>query len=322
MNRRAVAPAARAQLVLVAASLLLGCQTPPPEPVYTGIPQTGVSLVIPDDFRMAERFPGIVGQDRVSVLMVHEVMGRIEDVRAGLTPAALAQRGIRTLRSEQASVDGRPALIVHAIEQATSGATIRRWFVAFGAADATVMFAASTSVQRSTAVGPVLLATMKGARWDPAFVLGRHGELGFTVTESESLKVSERLPQMIAFTRGGHRGTLDPAEPLFLAGSSKATTAITDVAAFAREQLAGMPELVDPRILDETGIRLDDLAGFEIVANATDRASGTPLAVYQAVGVAGDRYFLLQGFVGEADADEFMPQFRAIAASFQLSVDF
>jgi hypothetical protein len=304
-------------LVLVVVFPLLACQTPPPGPVYTGIPQTGVSLVIPDDFRMAKQFPGLVGQDRVTTLMVHEVMGRIEDVRAGLTPAALAQRGMRTLRSEEASVDGRPALIVHAIEQSGPGATIRRWFVAFGAADAAVMLAASTSVQRSTAIGPVLLAMMTGARWDPAFALGRYDDLGFTVTESESLKISERLPQMLAFTRGGHRGTLQPAEPVFLAGASTSTVAVTDLAVFARQQLAGMSELVDPRILDESELRLDDLPGFEIVAEATDRASGSPLAVYQAVAVLGDRYYLLQGFVGAAGADEFMPQFRAIATSFR-----
>lgn len=315
MSRSAVEWGRLVWLTVAAACLSFACQTPPPEPVYTEIPQTGVSFVIPGDFRLAGRYPGLVGQDRTSVLIVNEVHGRIEDVRAGMTAEALAQRGMRTLRSEEINIDGRPALMVHAIEQLDTGATIRRWFVAFGRLDVAVMFAASTPVQGSAAIGPVLEATMKTARWDPAFALASYDGLGFTVVESESLKVSERLPQMIAFTRAGHQGALDPSDPLFLAGSSKTARAVTDLAAFSRRHLAEMPELADLRIRTEKPVQVGGIAGFEITAKAKDRASGVELEVYQVIATAGVRTFVLQGFVGEADAKEFMPQFREVAFS-------
>jgi hypothetical protein len=48
-----------------------------------------------------------------------------------------------------------------------------------------------------------------------------------------------------------------------------------------------------------------------------DGKSGVPLQIYQLVVVDGERYFPLQGWVGAADAAEYIPEFRELARSFE-----
>jgi len=295
----------------------VACQSKPPPPVHTLIPRTGVSLIIPDEFRLTEDFPGLVASDRISSVMITEVARRIESVRAAMMPYALAERGMRTLRSENVVVDGRAALFVHAIDQTFPEGTIRRWMLVFGAGDFSVVLTASTTKELSPSVGPVLEQILLNALWDPGIISEIFASLGFTVSESELLKVSDRLPQMIVLTRGGHREVLDPEEPLLLVGSTKAGGEPFDLATFARTQLFEMPELRDARIVSEGPVALGDMGGHEIVAKAVDRDSGTAIDVYQAFASDGARYYLVQGLVGTASADEFMPQFREIATSFK-----
>ncbi len=317
MRRRSVFVRWGAVALLVALVAGAACQTKPPPPVHTRIPHTGISFIIPEEFRLTEEFPGLVASDRVSTVMITEVARSTEYMYAAMSPQALADRGLRTLRSENVVIDGRTALFVHAIDQSSSRGTIRRWMLVFGAGDYSVVLTASTTKELSPSVGPALEQILLGALWDPRVITEISTELGFIISETELLKVSDRLPQMIVLTQGGHREVLDPEEPLLLVGSTKAAGKPVDLAAFARTQLVEMPELSDARIVSEGPIALGDMGGHEIVATAVDRESGTAIDVYQAFASDGARYYLVQGLVGTAAADEFMPQFREVAASFE-----
>jgi hypothetical protein len=272
--------------------------------------------LVPEGFRVAEQFPGLLGEDALSSVMVNEIPGPVEKVRAGMTERALAARGSQLLRSEPVTVAGREGLLVHVLEEVAPGAELRRWILVFGRADASVVISASTPRVFADRLGETLRDTLLSAEWDPDRVIGPYEGLGFTVAEAGTLKISDRLPSMISFTRGGHRGALAPDEPLFLAGTSVAPDAVTDLEDFARRQLRATGELRDFELLSESSLELGGLPAHELVAAATDRKSGTPLRVYQTLVVDGRRYFLLQGLVGAAGAEEFVPQFREIAHSF------
>lgn len=317
----ASAPKARERRrAAVALALLLAvgaCASPPPEPEHHGIPGTRVSLVVPDGFAVAKRFPGLVGEDAVSSVMVTEIPGPVEKIRSGMTEKALAARGAQLLRSEEVTVDGRDGLLVHMGQEAASGTDFRRWIVVFGTADATVMIAASTPRAFEERLGETLRGTLIGAKWNPAEILDPYAGLGFAVVEAGSLKISHRLPSMISFTRGGTRGELAPDEPLFLAGSSFAPVAVTDLEGFARHRLDEITEFGDPEVLSERSLTLGGLPAHELVVAARDQKTGRPMRVYQAVVVDGNRFFLMQGLVGAGNAEEFIPQFREIASSFR-----
>jgi hypothetical protein len=291
------------------------CASPAPAPDHQGIPGTRVSLVVPDGFAVADRFSGLVGEDAVSLVRVTEIPGPVEEIRAEMTGDGLAARGMELLRSEAVTVDGREGLLVH-VRQTVAGADLRRWIVVFGAADTSVMIAASTRRAFEDRLGETLRRTLISAKWNPAEILAG---LGFVLVEAGSLKVSDRLPSMISFTRGGHRGALASDEPLFLAfaGSFFAPRAVTDLEDFARRSLDEVAELGEREVLSERSLTLGGLPAHEFVVAASDRRTGTPLQVYQALVVDGDRFFLMQGLVGAGNAEEFIPQFREIAQSFR-----
>jgi hypothetical protein len=276
-----------------------------------------VRLVVPDGFAVAKRFPGLVGEDARSSVMVTELPGPVEKIRAGMTTEALAARGMELLRSEEVTVDGRDGLLVHVRQMAASGTDFRRWVVVFGEADASVMLTAATPWTSDDHLGETLRRTLISAKWNPAESLDPYAGLGFTLAEAGSLEISDRLPSMISFTRRGYRGALAPGEPLFLAGSSFAPLTVTDLEGFARRRFDEIAELRDPEILSERSLTLGGLPAHELVVAVTDRKTGVSLRVYQALVVAGDRFFLMQGFVGAGNAEEFMPQFREIAHSFR-----
>jgi hypothetical protein len=293
------------------------CASPVPAPDHQGIPGTRVSLIVPDGFAVADRFLGLVGEDAVSVVIITEIPGPVEKVRAGMTGEALAARGMELLRFEEVTVDGRDGLLVHARQAAAAGADLRRWIVVFGAADGSVMIAASTPRASEDRLGATLRRTLISAKWNPDEILDPYAGLGFALAEAGSLKISDRLPSMISFTRGGHRGALASDEPLFLAGSSFAPLAVTDLEDFARRRLAEVAEFGELEVLSERSLTLGGLPAYELVVAASDRRTRAPLRVYQALVVAGDRFFLMQGLVGAGNAEEFIPQFREIAHSFR-----
>jgi hypothetical protein len=202
-------------------------------------------------------------------------------------------------------------------ENVGAGTVLHRSIVIFGRGDTTVMIAASTPQSLEESLGEVLRKTVIRAKWEPAMVLDPYDGLGFTASETESLKVSDRISNMISFTKGGHRGVVTPVEPLFIIGSSFNLVAVTDLGEFARQRLMETAEVQDFEVLSERALEVDGLPGYEFIAAAKDRATGTPLRVYQVIAVDGKRYFALQGLVGAEKADEFIPEFRSIADSFR-----
>jgi hypothetical protein len=179
------------------------------------------------------------------------------------------------------------------------------------------MIGASTPGSQEDRLGTTLRRTLISAKWNPAEIFDPYARLGFTLEETRSLKISDRLPNMISFTRGGHRGALTPDEPLLLAGSSFTPRAVTDLEDFARRRLDEVAELADPEVLSEQALTLGGLPAYELVVATGDRRTGRPLTVYQALVVDGSRFFLVQGLVGAENAEEFIPQFREIAHSFR-----
>jgi hypothetical protein len=157
------------------------------------------------------------------------------------------------------------------------------------------------------------------ATWDPDRVIDPFLGLGFRLKETSLLRLSDRLPALISFTVGGNRGKLGPEDPLLLAWSAPAENRVTDIEAFGRYQLIQTAEFEVSEILASRTLRLDGLPAHEVEASATDRATGMPLRVHQTLVLGPDRYFVLQGMVGRKYADEVMPHFRAISASFERS---
>jgi hypothetical protein len=296
---------------------VVACVSPPRDVVRTEIPGTRVAIAGPTGFVISKRFPGLVNADALASVMISEIPRAPDQVRNAMTSEELAARGSELLGSEEVSVDGRQAWLYHVAAGSTTDREILRWVLVTGENDSSVVIAATAPRFEASRLGPALRDALLSATWDAGRVLGPWDGLGFQVDEGETLKLSDRLPRMVALTKGGHGGAIAPDEPLFLAGSSAAMSAITDLAGYAHQQLRITAELVDITALSETPLTLDGLPAYEIVASATDNRSQTPLRIYQMLVVDGADYFLLQGMVGASNAEVFVAEFGAIARSFR-----
>ncbi len=68
-------------------------------------------------------------------------------------------------------------------------------------------------------------------------------------------------------------------------------------------------------IFEREGYTIDGLDGYELLANAEDSGSGTPLAVYQVILFDDNSYLLMQGIVGAKTKTKYLPEFKAMARS-------
>jgi hypothetical protein len=304
-------------LIVLGVLASLACASPGAVVAPRPIPGTHVRLALPEGFSVARRFPGLISADTASSVIVTEIPRGLGEVRSGLTEESLTARGMRWHGSEEVTIAGGPGLLVEVSQPIPPNAELRRWVAVFGAADRGVLLTGSTLADSADRTGEVLREVLLTAEWRPDDPIDPYLELGFWVGETESLKISDRLPSMLAFTRGGRSGSIASDEPLYLAGTSFTREPVSNVEDFGHRLLLATAELDDPEVVSSRSFVLDELPAFEIIASARDHDTGEPLRVHQTVIVDGDRYFLLQGLVGTAEADEFMPQFRRISQTFR-----
>jgi len=308
----------RRSRVLNSVSTLLACVLAATSPVAAQepvrVPGTRVSVVVPPGFEPAVQFPGFRHVDTGSSIVITELPAPFATVRAGMTEEAIASRGMTLLSSEDARIASHEGLLMSATQQA-DGATYRSWLGMFGTAGATVLVVAAYPEAMAATLAEVLKRAVLSARWNDGDVIDASEGLRFRLRESATLKIAARVSDMLLLTKGGAPGPVAPPDPLLVVGASMTDVPIDDVEAFARSRLLQTARVRE--IGDVTGraVTAGGTPGYELVATARDADSGSPLVLYQVVAVKGRSYYLVQGIVGAAAADQFLPEFREVVGS-------
>src|SRR5262245_26099634 len=82
------------------------------------VPGTHVSLVPPEDFVASTDFPGFVLEEEEASIRIGELPGPKEQTLSGMTPEGLASQGMTLVRKEELTVNGGPATIIEATQEA------------------------------------------------------------------------------------------------------------------------------------------------------------------------------------------------------------
>jgi hypothetical protein len=154
------------------------------------------------------------------------------------------------------------------------------------------------------------------AEWNPSRRVDRFEGLRFRLTETDRLKIANRMANMLLLTAGGVAGRLSPGDPFLVVGSSISEADIHDLERFARQRLARMVTIKDLTNIEGRQVIVDGATAYELTADARDEKADTALRVYQVVLLDGRYYYLFQGKVGAAKADEYLPEFRQVTKSF------
>ena len=317
MTRRLLA-AAFAACVLTSG---LWAQGPAPEPAaaepYAEIPGTHISMRIPQGFSLREGFPGFVRTDVGAFVIASELDAPLADVLADMTPEAMEADGIMLLRSEKVSISGQAATIFHTVQQ-DRGDDIRKWFLLFGSDKLSVLLAASAPAAMEGQLGKVLEQTLLTAQWFPDRVIDPYAGMGFSLRPSETFEIRGRKPGGVLLARKDAPQELSPAEPILVIYSST-SAAVAPLAMLAREELNANPQFTSFTNMAERAVTVNGLNGYEIITDAKETSTQVPVRILLVAVRGNEREMILEAIVARESWEKYLPEFRALADSFQLT---
>ncbi len=301
-------------MVLLVTAMAVGARAG--EPVE--IPNTQVSLPLPQGFRVAPDFPGIGLDEDLTSVLVTELPVPYAVSKQRFDAEALARGGVVLRRSDTIEIDGHEGLLLHATQSA-AGLEFRKWLVVFGDDTESVLLAATTPLDQEARHQQALIETLQGARWRRNEARVR--ELPFRVAEVAPFEVVSSASNAIVLADPHFAAKAPDVVPgLVTVGVSQSTVQIGTLAGFARHRLEETTSIREVEITAEADVSLDGMPARRIEATAIDLEKERPVRVLQILATDGSRYFLVQGIADASRAEIFEPRFDRVSAGFRRSV--
>jgi hypothetical protein len=283
-------------------------------------PASRVAIDLPDGFRAARAFSGFIDEQAgVSLVIVELPAAAYEQLASGLTPAALASKGIAKAEARKL-MRPEPYLYLRG-EQASAEGPVAKFMVAFREGDVTALVTAN--VQKSS-------LDLGKVRAEQVEQLLASATIARTAAQPrEVFRLGYLGPFKPAGTLLGttHAYTLDgqlPAGPktrnrvVLIVSPSLDQRALPDPEGHAETLLGGLPGLKSPKIVERRRIMIGELDAVEIVGTATDADGGREIAIYQVLVIAkAGGYFRIVGELPLEQRDELLPELRRIAEGFR-----
>lgn len=280
------------------------------------VPGTNVSLQPPDGFAPSENFPGFQSTEQQASIMVTQMPAPVAEVLKGMNRETLATRGMTLLSSSDEKVGGREARLLQ-VAQAAGGAEYLKWMLVTGDPKTTVMIVGTFP----KSAGQVVDAAIRKSVLTTSLASGNPGDpfegLAFRITPTQGLKIATRMSNMLVLTESGGPGPLGPGEPLYIVGSSIGPGGGGDLKAFSEARAKQTEQIQGLEDVSGREITLGGLAAYELLADAKDVKSGTPIRLYQVIAPNDGGYFIVQALVGADRAAEMLPEFRRVTESFR-----
>ena len=262
----------------------------------TKIAGTKCSLIPPVGFVAATTFSGFQDVETSSSIMINELPAPYQSLVDGLTADALKTKGMTLVSKQEIDFNGSRATLIN-ITQPANGTTYIKQMLVFGDTKGTVLVNGiypETSKDIKAKIEEALLSTVYNAAQDddPA------GAATFSIdVNGTDLKLIKYMSGSLLYSVDGKIPT---DKPTLIVGNSLAKIPAQNQKKYAEQRLKKLPggELLSIREIKE--IRVDNLEGYEIVANGKSK-DGKPELIYQVMlfNDRGDYYIIL----GQAQED-------------------
>jgi len=281
---------------------------------YISFPAAGVKLIRPDGFDDAENFHGFQQPSTQSSVMVLRIPGPFSEITDAFTAERLKARGMTLVSKANVEIDGNAGVLL-GVTQTAYGTEFAKWILAFGNEKETKIVTATFPKAHQDKLSAQLKSVVLSARLDVAAPPTPGADVGFTIAASDKLKLTRGIGKMLVYTKDGVIPTKSPEDPLFIAAPSLSKVPILDKRRFSVQRLFQTAHTKIRSVTSTNAVTIDGLDGYELVADAEDTDSGTPLVVYQVTLFDDDSYLLIQGLVGAKASAEYLPEFKAMAHS-------
>jgi len=281
----------------------------------TPVAGTRVSMIKPEGFNPSSQFRGFDRQDIGASIVVVEIPGPYSQVTSKFTADGLRAGGIILRKQENVTIGGKTGMLLD-VTQVAGQLQVEKWILVFGTEQESTLITATMlqdhAGELSAALRTALLSTTVST--GPVDLLAG---MDFTITTSDQLKLTQAPGKMLAFTKDGVMPSKSVEDPLFIAVKTPVTTPIADLEQAALQRLQQTATTKINSIESKQPIEIAGLKGFEIEALGQHTGSGAPLAVYLVLMADSESLVMMQGLVGASQRQTFLPQFKAMARSYQ-----
>lgn len=281
------------------------------------VPGTRVSIVVPNGFKEAKRFPGFMQEETGASILVTEMPGPFSKVIAGLTKQGFQSRGITLLSRENVTVGTDPGILLH-VSQSANGTRFLKWVLVFGNKDGTTMTTATFPDQFEKRLSAALRSSVTSVHLSTRKPLRREEGLTFAVQPAAGLKIAKRIGNNLLLTKDGKVPMASPTDPLLVVGASISQgMKIENKKKFSTARVHALATLHDIRVLSTKPIAVDGLPGFEILATGADKKMKHSMFVCQVTLFADTDYYLMQGLARKSDEHTYLQIFRKTMKTFK-----
>ncbi|HEX7242376.1 MAG TPA: hypothetical protein VF263_18960 [Longimicrobiaceae bacterium] len=304
--------------ILLAATLVGVCAPSMLSAQRTLVPGTTVTMEPPPGFIPNEHPVGFRHPATGSSILVSRVTASVDLLRRGMTAQQFAGIGAELIGSESIVVDRRDAVLFHTRGKDNStGVPALRSTLYLSDRQGSHMILATYPAALADSLGGLVRRAILSARVVDGSRDPFEG-LSYRLDPGDSLKPLPRITDDLLMLRpGGAAVPPEPGGPSYLVWTGTSPVGVDSLKLYAGLVVRRISSVENLRNLRESVLRVDGLDAYEIVADATDRKSGTPVKVYQVMALEGRKLYLLQGLVGAGRAAEYLPEFRRLTGSFR-----
>lgn len=280
------------------------------------VPGTSVSMMPPNGYTPAERFPGFMKDAISASIVVTEIPGPYAEVVSGFdNKDRLEAQGIKLLSKTPIKIDGHTGMLLKA-EQPAYGKLFRKWMLVADRDGETTIIVA-TYPKTSEKEGELLRKSILSAKFvkaaDPL------GALAFSATPVQPFKFAKVIGQTMILTPGGEIPAKDESVPVMVLGMSLSKNLIiADRKAFSEDRIKKTPGIKSITVSSSSPVTIDSLPGYVTMASGEGEKNETPLTLYQVLLYDNSGYCIMQGIAPSKEDSSYLPVFENIARSFRI----
>jgi hypothetical protein len=290
------------------------------DPVFP--PASRVGLVPLEDMVPSKHFVGFENPQKAAAIAITEMPAdAYDELVAGMTKESLKRQGLTVTSSEKVTIDGRAGLLVSgAVSGPIKG---RKWVLALKGQDITALLIAQVEGGNDGYSGEQVETALKSvALRGPVPLEEQLTALPFRIRDMAGFRpVRAFAGNSVLFTEGPKDTVKGVEQPILIVAASLAPAPASEELRrrFARAALNANRTLKDLSIERADSFRLQGRDWSEIVAKATDAASGQPVVVMQTIRFDSDRYVRMVGLVRADERQTYLPRFRKVIDSVEMT---
>jgi hypothetical protein len=314
-NRRAKSPCALGLAVLLSLASPTVAQAAPQQ-----APNSRVILDLPDGYTPSPLFSGFQNEALgVSFVILEAPVDQYDKMAQGFSHQELSTRGLADARPASLARSD-PHIYMRARQESGAG-TYDKFFVLFRTHDQTILVSVNVPAKdledgsvKPEEIAHVLATATTTEKADVRDLfslsyLGPFKEAGTLVGTSKVYTLDGRLePERRGETRSA-----------FMVAPSLDKRPVAEPDKLAVALLTSLPGYKEVKPGEPQDIKVGDLDGVEVSADAVDADDGKPIRLYQTMLLGKDGgYFRLIGIATAGEAPDLEPEFPKIARSFAL----